>query len=130
MKPIQRILFATLMLCSAAAPAQVEAPEKGEITQLIKDLARLNDMGSACGEHMDYFGKRALAGAVCQEFEQAFHSHWSNRAALLQLINDYRERLELGEYRCERCDVMLERAEELRVFVTYYLDYMDFVKVM
>ncbi len=128
MKQLQAFLFILIALFFSATLHAQDAKEKGEILNLIKDLARLTDMADACGEHMNYFGKKALEGEVCKEFDQGYHALWPSRAALQQVVADYTIRLQQGEYVCDTCEVMLQRVEELRITVTYYLDYMDFVK--
>lgn len=128
MKQIRIFLFATITLVCTTAYSQTSPPEQAKITDLIKNLAVLTDKADACGEHMNYFGKKALEGAVCKEFSQGFYELWPSREALQQEVADYTYRLEQGEFICETCRFMLQRAEELRITVTYYLDYMDFVK--
>lgn len=124
---ILSLLLTSLLFTGAPSHAQSDK-ERSEILALITELARLTDMADACGEHMNYFGKKALEGAVCKEFEQAFYQRWASREALQQVVSDYTVRLEQGAFSCDNCDVMLQRAEELRITVTYYLDYMDFVR--
>lgn len=122
-------ILGTILLSTSCYSQEPESAEAGQITELIKILARLTDMGEACGEHLNYFGKKAaLEGAYCREFSQVFYENWPSREALLQTIADYKLRLDQGQYVCERCQFMLERAEELRITVTYYLDYIDFMK--
>ncbi len=96
--------------------------------ELIKTLALLTDKADACGEHMNYFGKKALEGEVCKEFHQDFFDIWPSREALQDLVADYTLRLQQGDFQCDNCDVMLQRVEELRITITYYLDYIDFMK--
>ncbi len=127
MKQIQALLLICVTLLSGTAHSQSESVESGQITQLIITLAKLTDMADACGEHMNYFGKKALEGAVCKEFKQEFTDHWNSREALQLEVADYAYRLEEGQYVCERCQLMLQRVEELRITVNYYLDYMDFM---
>ena len=127
MKRIQTLLLICTTLLSGATYSQSEPVELGQITQLIKTLATLTDMAEACGEHMNYFGQKALQGAVCKEFKQEFTNHWASREILELEVADYVDRLEQGQYVCERCQLMLQRVEELRITVTYYLDYMDFI---
>ena len=131
MKQIQIFLFLVMTLTlgtvQAQPKAQATSPEQIKIMELIKNLAKLTDMADACGEHMNFFGKKALEGEVCKEFKQGFYDLWPSREALQLEVADYTYRLEQGEYKCETCDVMLQRAEELRITVTYYLDYMDFL---
>ncbi|ALP53100.1 hypothetical protein Tel_07980 [Candidatus Tenderia electrophaga] len=128
MKQLQTVFLIAVTLFSTTPLHAQEATEKAEILDLIKTLARLTDMADACGEHMNYFGKKALEGEVCKEFNQAYHDQWPTRAALQQQVSDYTVRLQKGDYTCDTCEVMLQRVEELRITVTYYLDYMDFVK--
>ncbi len=127
MKRIQAFLLICVTLLSGTAHSQSEPVESGQITQLIITLAKLTDMADACGEHMNYFGKKALQGAICKEFKQGFTDHWNSREKLQLEVADYAYRLEEGQYVCERCKLMLQRVEELRITVTYYLDYMDFM---
>lgn len=129
MKKIQTLILSciTLLSSTAFANSQPEPVEAGQITQLIITLAKLTDMADACGEHMNYFGKKALEGAVCKEFKQEFTDHWPSREALQLEVIGYTNRLETGQLVCERCKLMLQRVEELRITVTYYLDYMDFM---
>jgi len=127
MKRIQALLLICAALLSSVSHSQSESPEAEQVTQLIITLAKLSDMADACGEHMNYFGKKALEGAVCKEFKQEFSNHWASREALQLEVIDYTNRLEAGQYVCERCKLMLERVEELRISITYHLDYMDFI---
>ncbi len=127
MKQIKALLLICLTLLSGASHSQSDSIESGQITQLIITLAKLTNMADACGEHMNYFGKKALEGAVCKEFKQEFTDHWNSREALQLEVADYAYRLEKGQYVCERCKLMLQRVEELRITVNYYLDYMDFM---
>ncbi len=127
MKTIRIFFLITVALFANTVHSQSEPVESEQITQLIITLAKLSDMAEACGEHMNYFGKKALDGAVCKEFKQAFFDHWSSRKALEREVIDHADRLESGQLICERCALMLERIDELRVTVTYHLDYMDFI---
>jgi len=127
MKHIQAFLLICAALLSSAAHSQSEPPEAEQVTQLIITLAKLTDMANACGEHMNYFGKKALDGAVCKEFTQEFSNHWDSREALQLEVVDYTNQLETGQLVCERCKLMLERVEELRIGINYHLDYMDFI---
>ena len=130
MKQYQAIALIFIALLSGTSYSQdepAEAAEAGQITQLIITLAKLTEMADACGEHMNYFGKKALEGAVCKEFKQAFTDHWQTREALQLEVADYTYQLETGQFVCDRCKLMLQRVEELRITVTYYLDYMDFM---
>lgn len=122
------LIFLTFLSSINHASTATPAPERAEIMELIKILALLTDKADACGEHMNYFGKKALEGAVCKEFHQGFFELWPSREALQNLVADYAMRLEQDEDQCDNCDVTLQRVEELRITITYYLDYMDFMK--
>ena len=80
---LKPLIFAAMAVVSTAAYSQTTAPEQARITDLIKKLAILTDKADACGEHMNYFGKKALEGAVCKEFEQGFYDLWPSREAPL-----------------------------------------------
>jgi len=128
MNKVQGIILICITLLSGTAYSQSEPPEAEQITQLITTLAKLTDMADACGEHMNYYGKKALEGAVCKEFNETFYGKWPTRDSLQQEVEYYTLRLEQGDLVCESCKLMLVRVEELRITITYYLDYMDFVK--
>ena len=103
------------------------ATDKQRITDLIKSLALLTDMADGCGEQMNYYGKKALQGEFCTKFKKSSYARWPSREALQEEVLNYISRLDNGEFKCENCRVMLPRVEELRINVTYYLDYMDYL---
>lgn len=126
---MKRLVVGLIVWCGMAMTGTAAGEDvDGRIKELISKLATLTDMADGCGEHMNYYGKKALTGEVCKEFKQAFYAEWPSREALQQEVSDYVLRLEQGKLKCENCRVMLQRVEELRITVTYYLDYMDFVK--
>lgn len=126
MKKIQVLFLISISLLGGCAHHQAIPEGADQLNRLVNTLAELSEMGEACGEHMNYFGKKALQGAVCKKFKQEYYDYWPSRKALLLEVNDHKQRQELGEYSCDPCQEMLKQAEELRIFVTYYLDYMDF----
>lgn len=132
---MRKTLYSLLLCCSLFVPSThaddaQNTQDKAQLLTLIKTLAILADKGEACGEHMNYYGKRALEGAVCKEYAAAVLEHWPSREALDAEVDAYLIRQADGNLQCENCDLTLERIHELRVTVTYFLDYMDFVKTM
>lgn len=127
MKQIQIFLFAVMALVSTAGHSQDGATEEQKITSLIKSLALLTDMADGCGEQMNYYGKKALQGELCTKFKKSFYAQWPSREALQEEVVNYIDRLDSGEFKCDNCRVVLQRVEELRITVTYYLDYMDYM---
>ena len=127
MKQIQTFLFAAMMLVSAAGHSQGSSPEEQRITELIKSLALLTDMADGCGEQMNYYGKKALQGELCTKFKNSFYAQWPNREALQEEVISYTDSLDSGAFKCDNCRVVLQRIEEMRITVIYYLDYMDYM---
>jgi len=86
------------------------------------------DLADQCGEQLNYYGKNALKAKPCEAFRSGFYKEWPNREALRDLLAHEFADVEQGRRPCdEDCRVQLQRIEELRVTLTYYLDYMDFV---
>ncbi len=124
------LLTITLFISSfaIAQPTEKPAPNmKADLIELITQLAKMTDMAGACGEHMNYFGKKALEGGVCKDFNDAFIGKWSSREDLKQMVDNYMLEIEQGKVDCENCRMMLQRVEELRITVAYYIDYMEFM---
>lgn len=111
-----------------AGHGQGVVTEEQKITDLIKRLAILTDMADGCGEQLNYYGKKALEGKLCVKFKSDFVAQWPTREALQKEIEDYTIRLNNGTLKCEKCPIVLQRAEELRITLTYYLDYLDYMK--
>ena len=130
MKQIKVLLFAVMVLVSAVGNSQESAAEEQKITDLIKTLAVLTDMADGCGEQMNYYGKKALQGKLCNQFRNDFAAQWPSREALQDVVVDYTVRLDKGTLKCGNCRLVLQRVEELRITLTYYLDYMDYMKEM
>ncbi len=128
MRQIQLFLFAAMLLLSAVGHSQNGPTEEQKITDMIKRLAILTDMADGCGEQMNYYGRKALQGELCTQFKKDFYAHWPSREVLLNEVVDYANRLDSGALKCENCRVVLQRAEELRITVIYYLDYMEYME--
>ncbi len=128
MKQIQIFLFALITLVSTAGYSQGSATEEQKITNLIKSLAVLTDMADGCGEQMNYYGKKALEGELCTKFRRGFATQWPSREALQEEVITYARHLDEGSLKCDNCRLVLQRVEELRITVTYYLDYMDYMQ--
>lgn len=130
MKQLRMLLCAVMTLLSTAVYSQGAMTEEKEITDLIKRLALLTDMADGCGEQMNYYGKKALTGELCSKFRKSFYDQWPSREALQDLVTAYTNRLDSGQLKCDSCRVVLQRAEELRITLVYYLDYMDYLEEM
>ena len=127
MRQIQVFVCAVMMLVSTAGYSQSIAPEEQRITELIKSLALLTDAADGCGEQMNNYGKKALQGELCTKFKNSFYAQWPNRDALQEEVISYTDSLDSGAFKCDNCRVVLQRAEELRITVNYYLDYMEYL---
>lgn len=102
-----------------------------ELITLIAELANLGVMADRCEQQLINFGARALRAEECASFTNRYHELWPDRAALQEEILEFAKRSERGDFVCDaRCRSMLLRCEELRIAVTYVLDYMDFAAEM
>lgn len=130
MKSLSRLLAAGLIIFLGTAQAQDAQSEREQLIQFIKELAVVSDQGEACNEHMNYYAAKALEGAVCQEFKAAFAERWQTPANLMQVWDEHNQRVSGLREDCENCQVMIQTADEMRVKITYFLDYMEFIKGM
>lgn len=131
MKSLPVIALAAIALLSPGPAAAEEGEYYPELITLIAELANLGVMGNRCETRLINFGKDALNSDECAGFTKRYYEHWPDRAALQQEILEFAKRSERGEFDCDaRCRSMLMRCEELRIGVTYVLDYIDFVKEM
>lgn len=117
-----------MMLVSTLGHGQSSSSEELRITEMIKSLALLTDMADGCGEQMNYYGKKALRGELCTKFKNSFYAQWPNRDALQEEVISYTDSLDSGAFKCDNCRVVLQRIEEMRITVIYYLDYMDYME--
>jgi len=102
-----------------------------DYTIMITKLAVLVEQADRCGEYLNNFGKRALKSPPCEEFHKGFYNEWAGRDELRAILAAEFEAVEQGRRACDdACSAQLQRIEELRVTLTYYLDYMDFVVEM
>lgn len=130
MKRLSLLTIALVSLTCHTGYAQDNPPERQQLTQLIEALTMVHDKGDACNEHMNYFGAKALEGAVCKEFKAAFDEHWASRAELTKEWQQLDEAVKQLEHPCDDCQTLVNQADDLRVLTIYYLDYMDFLKEM
>ena len=119
------IILTLLITLTPVAHAQ---DDKTMLLDLIKTLAIISDKGEACNEHMNFFGKRALEGAVCKEFAAEFQTRLGSREEIRIRVLGLKQRLLVGELSCQDCEDIVQRIDELRISVTYFRDYMDFLK--
>jgi hypothetical protein len=116
----------------AIASSTVRAQDKAatDVRGLYSDLADISGMANRCEEDLKNFAKRALEESpACRQFSRRFGERFSDRASLLAEVAAFTDRSERGELACDRqCVEMLRKCEEMRIGVTYVLDYMDFVK--
>jgi hypothetical protein len=114
-----------------AADVPGETGDDIDYTVMITKLAVLVDQADRCGEFLNNFGKKALKSPPCEEFHKGFYKEWAGRDELRAILAAEFEAVEQGKRACdEACSAQLQRIEELRVTLTYYLDYMDFVVEM
>jgi len=121
--------IACVILLCAGIMRPLQAADETRITEMIKELAQLTALAEVCGEELNNWGNKALESEACKNFSTRFYKAWPDREALLNEVADLFSRIESGSLACDdSCRDRLQRVEELRVTVTYYLDYMDFVK--
>ncbi len=130
MKPLRLLIIAGLSLFFHLAQAQEAPPEQGQLAAFVSELGAVKNMGEACNEHMNYYAAKALEGAVCKEFKAAFQERWESPALLMAEWDKHHQRINTLPASCKDCQEMLKLADELRVKVLYFLDYMVFVKEM
>lgn len=119
----------TLILITSIANTSVNADDNyAPLTTLIAELANMAVMASQCEARLINFGSKAMEQKECIDFMTSFIRKWPDRDFLEDEIVDIVTRIEEGEISCdESCRNMLIRCEELRITVTYVLDYMDYV---
>lgn|GEM_PF-3554308 len=126
--------LAACLMSFAVAAAETDTKAKSsnlDYTVLITKLAVLVGQADRCGELLNNYGKKALKSPPCEEFHKGFFSEWAGRDELRAILAAEFEAVEQGRRPCdEACSAQLQRIEELRVTLTYYLDYMDFVVEM
>lgn len=130
MKYIYLLLVASLSLFINVAHAQEHPPERAQLDVFINELSTVKTMGEACNEHMNYYAARALEGAVCKEFKAAFHLRWESPKAMMTEWDKHHQRINALPNSCQDCQKMLKIADETRIKVVYFLDYMVFIKEM
>ncbi len=119
-------LFGTTLSVSAADNTK---SDEDKILALISTLAQLTAKAEQCGEQLNFYGKKALSGDECKNFNTSLLASWPNREALDGEVGDYFDSVNQGKIKCsETCRLQLQRIEELRITIYYYLDYMEFMR--
>jgi hypothetical protein len=133
--PLEEMMFTrflppALLLAAACLAAQAQERPASEVDGLYSDLSSLTDVAGRCEEDLKNFAKRALEESPsCRQFAQRFGERFTDRSALLAEVSQVTDRSARGELACDRpCQEMLKKCEEMRIGLTYLLDYMDFVK--
>ncbi len=128
---VMPLLLSLFGMAWAAPDSSSGEDGKVDYTLLISKLAVLIDPAERCGELLNSFGKRALSAPPCKVFHDGFYKEWPDRDTLRSVLAAEFAAVEQGRRPCdEDCRARLQRIEELRVTLTYYLDYMDFVVEM
>jgi len=128
--PLLLLIFASLAL-GPVAVAEEQEDHRTSLVMLLTELAETAGMGSACEEVLHELGKDALTTEPCRRFTERYRSLWGDRETLQRSILTFARRAETGQMPCDRqCHDMLRRCEELRVGITYVLDYVDFFREM
>ena len=130
-RSIYRLLLAALFTASqvtAAAPS--DASKKNlDYTALIAKLAVLVGHADQCGSWLNDYGADALESPACKDLLNGFYANWPDRDSLREIVANEYAAVEQGLRQCDSdCADRLQRIEELRVTLTYYLDYIDFMK--
>ncbi len=124
------VLWGGLSLTGAVSAADEQAPAgKLDYTKLIATLAVLVGHADQCGTWLNDYGADALESPACKNLIDGFYANWPDRETLRQIVADEYAAVEQGLRACDSdCADRLQRIEELRVTLTYYLDYVDFMK--
>lgn len=126
MKRLIPVLFAAALVLPAQR-ADASYDYFPHLITLIAQLANLAVEADHCEQQLTFFARKGLESKACKDFKKNYYSLWADREALQEEILDYVLRSEAGEFVCdERCRNMLMRCEELRITITYVLDYMEF----
>lgn len=126
MKQLVAVLFAATVLVNSERAA-AEYDYFPYLITLIAQMANLAAEADKCEQQLTYFARKGLESPQCRIFKKNYYAQWPDRKALQEEILSYVIRSERGEYVCdERCRMMLMRCEELRISITYVLDYMEF----
>lgn len=126
MKHVIAVLFAVTAMAGAGR-ADAEYDYFPHLITLIAQMANLAVEADNCEQQLTYYGRKGLESEACKGFKEHYYAQWPDRESLQDEILSYVVRAEQGEYVCdERCRSMLTRCEELRITITYVLDYMEF----
>lgn len=129
MKPFLIVALALVVSPHLAAAEEQAEDHRTNLVMLLTELAETAGMASGCEQAMHELGKDALDTGACRRFTGRYASLWGDRETLQRNILTFARRAESGQMPCDqRCLDMLRRSEELRVSITYVLDYVDFVK--
>ncbi len=127
------VLLWGLLLVMSAAVADGARPSRPapaiDYTALITKLAILVGHAEQCGDWLNDYGAEALESPACKALLKGFYAEWPDRETLREIIGREYEAVEQGRRPCDSdCADRLQRIEELRVTLTYYLDYVDYMK--
>ena len=127
------VLSAGLMLAMSAGAADGTRPSGRasivDYTAMITKLAILVGHAEQCGDWLNDYGAEALKSPACKDLQSGFYAEWPDRETLREIIAREYEAVEQGRRPCDSdCADRLQRIEELRVTLTYYLDYIDYMK--
>ncbi len=125
----------TLLLAALLAVGQVTAAEQSgatkplDYTALIAKLAVLVGHADQCGSWLNDYGAEALESPACKDLVNGYYANWPDRDSLRVIVANEYAAVEQGLRQCDSdCADRLQRIEELRVTLVYYLDYIDFMK--
>lgn len=131
MKYLQ-FLAAALLIGFAAPPlAAQEADYRTDLGMLLNELSATSDLASNCESALHEIGKDALGTETCGRFVERYERLWGDRETLKRSVLTFARLIQNGHMPCDpRCQDMLRRSEDLRVSITYVLDYMDFMRTL
>lgn len=128
MKLPAAVALAAMIACTAPAVAAEEAAgiDPG-LSALHARLTAVSELAFNCEESLHRFGKKALETEGCSRFIERFNELWGDRETLQRMVHSFTRAAEHGRMPCDaRCADMLRRCEELRIAITYILDYAEF----
>lgn len=127
MKSISAFALAAAIACAPAAFANQPTGVDPALEALHSRLDSVADLAFSCEESLHRLGKKALEAEGCNRFITQFVESWGDRETLQRTVNSFTRAVEHGRMPCDsRCLDMLRRTEELRIGITYVLDYAQF----
>lgn len=129
MKHLQSLAAALVIGAAATSLAAQEADYRTDLGMLHQELTATTELATNCESALHEIGKDALDTQTCKRFVERYEQLWGDRETLKRSVLTFARRAQNGHMPCDaRCQDLLRRSEDLRVSITYVLDYMDFMR--